>query len=104
MGWGMTQNVQARLNFFELEADVHRVALNPEQAPRYKPNLPRKVLKKGDKVGRKWVKEFGEDFYELDAIPPLELQQILRRTIEAVLDMDLLAELKAEEEELRGQI
>lgn len=46
---------------------------------------------------QKFVQRFGRYVYELEAIPPEQLQEILRRTIDQVLDVDAFnAEIEAE--------
>jgi hypothetical protein len=56
---------------------------------------PGPTAKEGSSRRKRFVKEHGENVYELEAVEPDELQDILRDTIENVLDMDLF---RAEQE------
>lgn len=56
--------------------------------------------KPGSPNYNKFVEEFGNDVYELEALPPRTLQDLLRRTIEQVMDVDAFnAEIDKEKEE-----
>jgi hypothetical protein len=49
---------------------------------------PGPTAKEGSSRRKKFVREHGEHVYELEAVPPEQLQTILRETIESVIDMD----------------
>jgi len=56
--------------------------------------------KKGSANYKKFVSEHGDDCYELEAMPPEVLQEVLHETIDQVIDVDLFnAEVKQEKEE-----
>lgn len=60
--------------------------------------LPTKlVAKKGSSRRAKFVEKHGEAVHELEAVPPIRLQKILRRVIDSVLDVDAFnAEIESE--------
>jgi hypothetical protein len=55
--------------------------------------------KQGSSRRKKFVEEYGEQVYELEAVAPERLQAILRQTIESVLDMDLFRDEQRKEQE-----
>ena len=64
-----------------------KVALTAEQVEEL--NLPPNLTAKKTSSRRKgFVERFGENVFELEAIPPRVLQQSLRDAIDAVLDLD----------------
>lgn len=65
-----------------------KVALTSEQVVelRLQPQFKAKV---GSKRRKRFVERFGDDVFELEAVPPPRLQTMLRSAIESVLDMDL---------------
>ncbi len=69
---------------------VHRLAL-PEGMLKAKPSSPNY---------HRFRSRYGDSVYELEAIPPDELQQMLRSAIESVLDMQAFkAEIEAEKKD-----
>ncbi len=81
--------------------EVHaiKVALTLEQV-REMELPPQMKAKAGSATRDKFVERFGDDVYELEAIPPTELQNILRRSIESVIDIDAFnAEVEREQQD-----
>jgi hypothetical protein len=80
--------------------DLHpvRVALTAEQVDEY--DLPTAPPKSSDTRSRNW---HGETC-QLEAMPPDELAELVRRTIEDRLDMDIYEQTIATEEEERERI
>jgi hypothetical protein len=61
---------------------------------------PQMKAKEGSSRRPKFVKNHGDDVYELEAIPPAELQSILRNAIDSVIDVDAFnAEVDREKED-----
>lgn len=66
---------------------AHKVALTSQQIADY--SLPRNMkAKRGSSQYKKFVAAHGEFTYELEALPPAELQSHLRSAIESVIDLD----------------
>lgn len=62
-----------------------RAGLNKEQAERFK--LPKSIdAKPSSPTYKKFVKKYGSQAYELDALKPNDFKLILRETIESVID------------------
>ena len=75
-----------------------RCGLLPEHIERYSlPNDP-KAIKKTDTRYRTFSERFGDVAVELDAMPPRELQNLLRECIEAEIDLDRFQSEKMQEE------
>jgi hypothetical protein len=76
-----------------------RVALTQDQVHSMK-LPPMMKAKKGSSRYKKFVERYGDDVYELEAVPPQTLQQMLRIQIDAVMDIaSFNAELDREKEE-----
>ena len=82
--------------------DAIRVALNPEHVKQYALPPGGRADDKESVNREKFVKQFGEFTYELEALPPVTLQEILRETIEGVIDRAAFAhEVEQEKQDAR---
>jgi hypothetical protein len=79
-----------------------RVALNWDQVTHY--NLPTAPGKQASRLHAKFIQQYGDNVVELDALPIQVLEQMIRNAIEALMDMDALAEIKAREEEEKERL
>jgi hypothetical protein len=86
-GKDMTRDNWERLDMFaEQHIEVNRVALNMDQIlARNPPPNPAKVT---DSRFSKYVEEFGDDCWELDALEPQELDDIVSVAVESYVDKD----------------
>ncbi len=76
-----------------------KVALTAEQV-RALGLPPQMKAKSGASTYAKFTAEHGEDVFELEALPPAELQRLLREALDAVIDHDAFqAEIEAERSE-----
>jgi hypothetical protein len=86
----------------DVDVEVVRVALNPEQVRQYGlPENPESAKPK-DPNFKTWLREYGSDqaAVELDAVHPKELQQIVRDALNSVYDMAAFdTEIQKEQEE-----
>ena len=58
------------------------------------------TAKKSSSRCKKFVEKHGENVYELEAVPPQQLQAILRNAIDNVIDVDAFnAEIDREEQD-----
>ena len=95
-GMQMTEDIRNRLNeVFGTEVDVRRIALNMDQVTLYNP--PPNPAKETDARYRKYADEFGDECYELDALEPVAMTDLIREHVEGVRDDDLWDESIAEE-------
>jgi hypothetical protein len=91
-GMQMTEDLQTRLSKYGEGMDIHvkRIALNFEQVQRYK--LDPNPVKSADTRSKKYVDNYGTSCWELDAIPPNELQEIARKAVTQEIDADIWEE------------
>lgn len=84
-GIDMVRDIQDRMNRFDQEVDVQRIALTKEQIEDH--NLPPNPAKKSDPRSKQYYEEHGSESWELDALNPEVLTGILTCNIEAYLDL-----------------
>lgn len=102
-GRDMTRDNWDRLNMFaEQDIEVNRVALNIDQIRERNP--PPNPVKVTDTRFRKYVKEFGHDCWELDALRPPELDDIISRAVESYVDKEKWDATMAKEKEQRADV
>lgn len=107
-GWNMLpamlETLQEEMGLGD-QVEPRRCALTVELIEQHKlPHNP-EALKWTDTRAKKYVKEFGELAVELDALPPATLQDLVRRSIEAELDLSAFeAEVEDEAEERKDLI
>lgn len=89
-----------------VDAEVRRVALNPEQVREY--GLPSSIdaVKEKDPNLKAWLREFGPEQHavELDALHPDTLTKILRRELETTYNMDSFTQEQLNEDDDRELI
>ena len=81
---------------------VKRIALNMDQVDKYNP--PPNPAKTTDSRFAKYLEEFGDESWELDALNPTVLVNLIQSRIRAVMDKERFEEAKAEEEKGRAQL
>ena len=97
-GIDMTRDNQDRLNIFaEWGVEVRRIALNMDQIKQYAP--PPNFAKLTDSRASDYVRKYGRDSWELDALEPSVLDALISRTIEEYVDPVVWEQTN--EEELR---
>lgn len=95
-GEDMVRDIRDRLVEFGVrELEVRKVALTMAQIRRLNP--PPNPAKITDSRAAAYIAEHGESSWELDAIPPRELNRIVERALASVTDEALLAARVAEE-------
>ncbi len=95
-GLDMDRDIRDRLAEFGVDVDVERIALTKEQIERYNP--PPNPAKFKDPRSSKYIAEHGRVSWELDALQPNVLHQLLRDHIEDLIDMELYNEIKESED------
>lgn len=103
-GIDMTRDIIERLSLFaRLDLfQVKRIALNYEQIERYKP--PPNPTKLSDSRAENYIREYGNDSWELDALDPKVISELIREELTELLDDDLWTETLSKEENYRGQL
>lgn len=95
-GIDMTRDNAARLELFaETPVEVRRIALNMDQVQRLK--LPPNPAKVTDSRNTGYREKFGRESWELDAMEPAMIVDIIKTEIGSVLDRDVWNDTLAEE-------
>lgn len=93
----------SRLNGnFGVGVEVERIALTEEQIREH--DLIPQPAKKTDSMARGWIEEHGDVAWELDALEPNLLGEIIRTAIDEYFDEDIYNEVEEEQEEKRKDI
>lgn len=106
-GIDMTRDVRERLlTFIGLDEDfpleVHRLALNYNQVEQWKP--PENPAKESDSRYADYARRFGESSWELDAVEPRTLANLLRDAIRELIDTDVWREVADKEASMRADL
>ena len=94
-GVDMGRDIKERLVEFECEVGVERIALTMEQIREY--SLPSNTVKKTDSRSAKYIKKYGNKSWELDALNPEILTNLLVSSILAYLDEGKYREMQRQE-------
>lgn len=86
-GIDMTRDIQERLWMFGADVQVKRVALTMEQVQTYNP--PPNPAKLTDSRCGKYMDEFGDESWELDALEPQMMTNLIRDEVTALRDDDI---------------
>lgn len=98
-GMDMTRDITERMEMFMGGMTIERLALNWDQIEEYAP--PPNPAKEGDSRSRNYIEEFGDSSWELDALEPSVIVDLITTTIEGVRDEDKWNDAVAEEDEHR---
>ena len=106
-GFDMTKDL---INRFEKYGDdsieIKRIGLNYDQVEKF--NLRPNPVKIADPRALSYIGQYGEECWELDALPPNELQSIVEKEIKNYIDQKAwdakLEEIEKEREEVRDRI
>lgn len=96
-GIDMTRDIQERLELFMGGVPIKRLALNMDQVNIYSP--PPNPAKATDSRFKVYMEEFGDESWELDALEPDVLAQMVRDAVMELRDEELWEEALSEEEE-----
>lgn len=83
-GIDMTRDIQERLNMFGADAYVKRVALTMQQIDTYNP--PPNPAKITDSRCGKYIEQFGDESWELDALEPKVITDLITSEVTAFRD------------------
>ena len=85
-GIDMSRDIQDRLDMFGADVEVVRIALNMEQVEEYQP--PPNPAKTTDSRYDKYIDEYGDESWELDALDPRVITELIEKHIEIYTDED----------------
>ena len=83
-GIDMTRDIRDRLAIFGLEIDIRRIALNMPQIEQYSP--PPNPAKVTDSRFNAYMRKYGDESWELDALSPEALAKLIQKSIRSVMD------------------
>ena len=96
-GMDMTRDISERLGMFaECYVNVNRVALNMDQIEEYDP--PPNPAKLTDSRAKSYITMYGYDSWELDALEPTAIVELIENQVLTVRDVDLWNEMVEREE------
>jgi hypothetical protein len=95
-GIDMTRDIQERLELFESTVRVHRIALTSAQIEEIQP--PPNPAKTTDSRYLGYISEYGEESWELDALEPAYIVDLITREVLALRDEDTWEENREKQE------
>lgn len=87
-GKDMSRDIAERLELFGADVEVQRIALNYDQIEEFSP--PPNPTKLTDSRAVGYIEQFGYSCWELDALEPRILTNLISTEVEALTDMDEL--------------
>lgn len=101
-GLDMVRDIRDRLEEFGSNVEVIPVALTTAQVRQYNP--PPNPAKITDPRAKWYIQKYGNTSWEVDALEPDVLHNLLRRYIESYMDMDLFQEILDQEAEDKEEL
>lgn len=102
-GIDMTRDVRERLEMFSgTIVEVHRLALNYDQVEQWNP--PENPAKETDSRYEAYLRDYGESSWELDAIEPRELANLVTQAVLELRDEELWDQTVARETAMREEL
>lgn len=96
-GEDMVRDIRERLQMFGVvHIDVRKIALTMEQIEEHQP--PPNPAKRTDPRAAEYIEKFGSTSWEVDALPPEVLDELVRSEFEVLIDMEKMDAVKAREE------
>ncbi len=101
-GVDMSRDIQDRLRMFGCDTQVRRIALNWDQVEQYSP--PPNPTKLSDSRAEGYIAEHGDDSWELDALEPQVLSDLIEGTVLSFRDKEPWCAAVAKEKAHRKQL
>lgn len=102
-GLDMTRDNDERIAMFSgVEVSVHRIALNMPQIEELNP--PPNPAKMTDSRVGAYIAQYGRSSWELDALPPRYIDELIDRNIRELIDTDLMDSRKRQEAEEQREV
>lgn len=101
-GIDMTRDIQERLNLFDADVNVERIALQMEQVEELK--LPPNPAKLTDSRCGDYIRRFGDSSWELDALTPQYIDALIEKHIKEFVDVDKFNEVARKEESQKDEL
>jgi hypothetical protein len=94
-GIDMSRDIQDRLSMFGADVFVKRVALTMKQIKTFNP--PPNPTKLSDARANDYIEEYGHECWELDALEPKIIANLIESEVTALVDMELFRETERKE-------
>lgn len=101
-GLDMIRDVKERLEEFGVYPTVKHIGLTMEQIKEFSP--PPNPAKITDPRAKWYLAEYGNVSWEVDALNPKTLHQLVKDNVEELIDMDLFNDLLIKEEQGKDQL
>jgi hypothetical protein len=101
-GIDMTRDIEERLNMFGSYPEIRRIALNMDQVNQYNP--PPNFAKVTDTRFQAYQELYGDESWELDALDPATLNDLITNEVLSLRDEELWAEARDQQETEREQL
>jgi len=86
-GLDMIRDIRERLNEFGVYPEIHHIGLTMDQIKEYNP--PPNPAKITDPRAKWYISEHGTTSWEVDALNPKVLHQLVKESVESLIDMDI---------------
>lgn len=90
-GEDMVRDIQDRLDMFEADVHVGKIALTMEQVNEYNP--PPSPTKRRDPRSADFLRKYGESSWEVDALPPDVLTRIIESELDTLVDREKMDQI-----------
>ena len=101
-GVDMSRDVEDRLRRYGADITVKRIALTIDQVRDL--NLASNPTKKADSRTAKYLEQFGDECWELDAYPPDQLMELITHSVEEEVDLEAWEQVETLEAEEKNKI
>lgn len=95
-GLDMVRDIRDRLTEFRAKVEVIHIALTMDQIEEHQP--PPNPAKESDPRSEWYINQHGESSWEVDALRPDVLHELIETTIESNIDMEMFEAMKEKEE------
>lgn len=101
-GIDMTRDIQERLDMFQADVEVKRVALTMSQVELFSP--PPNPAKLSDSRCKQYIRNYGYQSWELDALEPQVICDLITREVTALLDEEKYQVMCDREEQEKDEL
>ena len=101
-GIDMTRDITDRLSMFGADVHIERIALNMPQIEQYTP--PPNPAKTTDSRSGEYIKRYGVNSWELDALEPKMLDRLISDNITKYIDMNKFENAKIRQDQEKKKI
>ena len=101
-GMDITRDIEEKMHVFGADCEVRRIALSMDQVNEFNP--PPAPVKLSSSRSNGYIEEFGNQVWELDALEPAIMGQLIRDNVEPEIDQDRLTETNERREREKDEL